>query len=486
MGVLRTIAIERSPCDGTSSYPGGARGHSPHAPGGEDAGRHFVYDAWNRLRKVYADDGDGQFEPSDGQGTGEDALIAAYQYDGAKRRIEKAVTEGADTHYYYNHDWQVVEQRESPLPLGEGQGEGGTALPVSYQYLWSPRYIDSPVLRDRYDAEGELDASARVYYLGDANHNVTALVGLVETAPSVFAWQVAERYLYDPYGRATVCDADWTIRPDGPDANTTPGDESAFGNAVLYCGYYLDAETGLYHVRHRMYHATLSTWTSRDPLGYEGRDRDLYLYSLNQPLTRTDASGLAAQEKRPSEASPRARELETLLPYKLDTLKQIAKATTQVERFGVILKAKDSNGKPQYKFCECISKTSWQKVKNEFGEEEPFGATKSPFQWWGSEQMHGALVPKPGADGKIDLDATSGTLDRGYPIEFNWHTHPADGDPWPSTGDGTMCKDNDIVGVMIRYIGRMRGGKVEDDWAIWIIDTDGKTYEYKPPATPAK
>jgi hypothetical protein len=27
----------------------------------------------------------------------------------------------------------------------------------------------------------------------------------------------------------------------------------------------------------------------------------------------------------------------------------------------------------------------------------------------------------------------------------------------------------------------MRAGKVEDGWAIHIIDVDGKTYEYEPP-----
>jgi len=272
----------------TPEYDAAGNMISGPAVGGETARGHFVYDAWNRLRKVYADDGDGQFEPSDGQGTGDDALIAAYQYDGAKRRIEKATTAAAPggpraVEYYYNTNWQLLEERAFDA----------FSQPVeSHVYVWSPRYIDSPVLRDRYDAEGELDPSARVYYLGDANFNVTALVGLVETAPSVFAWQVAERYVYDPYGRATVCSADWTIRPDGPDANTTPGDESAFGNAVLYSGYRFDAETGLYHVRHPMYHATVSTWTSRDPLGYAAGDVNLYRYCAARPILFVDPTGL--------------------------------------------------------------------------------------------------------------------------------------------------------------------------------------------------
>jgi len=44
-------------------------------PGAETTRLHFVYDAWNRLRKVYEDDGDGQFDPDT-----EDDLLAAYEH----------------------------------------------------------------------------------------------------------------------------------------------------------------------------------------------------------------------------------------------------------------------------------------------------------------------------------------------------------------------------------------------------------------------
>jgi len=62
---------------------------------GSETDRVFAtYDAWNRLRKVYEDDGDGQFEPSDGQGGG-DALLVTYEYDATGRRIEKHTTDDA-------------------------------------------------------------------------------------------------------------------------------------------------------------------------------------------------------------------------------------------------------------------------------------------------------------------------------------------------------------------------------------------------------
>lgn len=197
---------------------------------------------------------------------------------------------------------------------------------------------------------------------------------------------------------------------------------------------------------------------------------NFHLYVDNNPINLTDPTGLAAQEKPASEASARAKELMGILPYRLDMLKKMAKETTDVERFGVILKAKDPKAQYQYKFLELISKDAEETV--------------SPFKWWGSEKMHGALMLKPDKNDKVDIDkeqVRDSQLDQAYPIEFDWHTHPAAGDPWPSTQDGVHSKDNDMVGVMVKHIERMIGGKTEDVYFFWIVDSDGKTFEYKPP-----
>jgi len=65
---------------------------------GSETDRVFAtYDAWNRLRKVYEDtNDDGQFEPSDAPGGGDDALLATYEFDGTGRRILKGWDEGTD------------------------------------------------------------------------------------------------------------------------------------------------------------------------------------------------------------------------------------------------------------------------------------------------------------------------------------------------------------------------------------------------------
>jgi RHS repeat-associated protein len=71
----------------------------------------------------------------------------------------------------------------------------------------------------------------------------------------------------------------------------SPSAASAYDNVVLYCGYRWDGETGLYHVRHRMYHATLGRWLQRDPAGYSD-SASFYQYVVSAPVNARDPSGL--------------------------------------------------------------------------------------------------------------------------------------------------------------------------------------------------
>ena len=242
-------------------------------PGAESARLHFTYDAWNRLVQVRADDPGNPGQPGD--------TIAEYQYDGANRRIAKLIPSGDDwnrTDYYYNEGWQCLEER-----YGEGQPKEAVPETPSVQWLWDPRYIDAPVLRWR-SVSGPLDET--LYYCNDANMNVTALVSASGT--------VEERYVYDPYGSATIYDGSW---------NEVQWEASKH-NAVLYCGYRFDAETGFYNVRFRYYHPTLGRWMARDPGPASPRDEgqedvsgaysdgmNLYQYCHSTPAAGTDPSG---------------------------------------------------------------------------------------------------------------------------------------------------------------------------------------------------
>jgi RHS repeat-associated protein len=231
-----------------------ARGNIIFSPkGGDEAtGLHLKYDAWNRLTAVY---GDSAGQPG--------SLIATYKYDGLGRRVSKAIAGGDTYDDYYNAAWQLIEQRKTP--------SGGSSS-VYVQYVWSARYIDAPVCRFR-DADGNAGNGLEecVYYLTDANMNVTALANS--------SGNVVERYVYDSFGQASIYDNTWT--------NTRS--TSSYGNDVLFAGYRLDSETGLYHVRNRMYHPMLG-WMQRDPLQYiDGMN--MYEYCRSCPTILVDPSG---------------------------------------------------------------------------------------------------------------------------------------------------------------------------------------------------
>jgi len=147
--------------------------------------------------------------------------------------------------------------------------------------------VDAPIIRYRDgNVNGELDdaGDSSLYYLHDANFNVTGLVDRAETA-------VAERYMYEPYGRVTVLngaeDADEGVNDWSADADNT----SDWSNELLYCGYRRDSESALYHVRNRYYHPTLGRWVSRDPLKYTDGVL-LYAYCQHAPLLYRDPDGL--------------------------------------------------------------------------------------------------------------------------------------------------------------------------------------------------
>jgi RHS repeat-associated protein len=179
-------------------------------------------------------------------------------------------------HFYYNAGWQLLETRKTTT-----ETTAPDTLNPECQYVWSQRYIDAPVLRDRDsddDSEtGDLGQEGsgldeRLYYCTDAQMNVTALVTAAGT--------VVERYAYDPYGQPIFHDGSWGSQT-----------SSSHGNAILYGGYYFDAETGFYHVRNRMYHPLLGRWLTRDPLGYVD-GMSLYEYCRGNSICGLDPMGL--------------------------------------------------------------------------------------------------------------------------------------------------------------------------------------------------
>ena len=181
------------------------------------------------------------------------------------------------TDFYYTLAWQIVEERFAD----DSNDAAAVATDVKYQYVWDVRYIDAAVLRDE-DTDGDDDCtdspgSERLYYCQDANFNVTALI---ETDGDV-----AERYVYDPYGKVTIYNSNWS---------STVTWAASKQNEILFCGYRYDPESGLFHVRHRMHHPTLGRWMQREPGGVYRDGMSLYEYVMSSPVMYVDYTGREA------------------------------------------------------------------------------------------------------------------------------------------------------------------------------------------------
>jgi RHS repeat-associated protein len=229
-----------------------AAGHMLGMPNGVAGGpiaRAATYDAWGRMMSI----------------TGAGLVTAGtYRYDGLNRRTIKNTQSGSTIletrHYYYSNQWQVLEERV------------GTSTDAERQYVWGLRYVDDLALRDR-DTNGDGTLDERLYAMQDANWNVVAVCD--ENAA------VEERYTYTAYGLPTYLDPNFGSRS-----------SSSFAWAYLYTGRERDNESALQYNRNRYYHARLGCWITRDPMGYEPGDVNLYRYVANYAASYIDPFGL--------------------------------------------------------------------------------------------------------------------------------------------------------------------------------------------------
>jgi YD repeat-containing protein len=145
-------ANEETPTQGSSGYD--AAGNMTTLQSGNTA----VYDAWNRLVGVTSGNGESL------------TTVERYEYDGTGRRIQIFSDFNGGTPDEVQDDYHSNQQViESDVTM-DGTRDGG------YQTIWAPRYIDAPILRDTLNTAGTRIVTAeRVFYLADANYNITGL-----------------------------------------------------------------------------------------------------------------------------------------------------------------------------------------------------------------------------------------------------------------------------------------------------------------------
>ena len=102
---------------------------------------------------------------------------------------------------------------------------------------------------------------------------------------------VAEKYHYDVFGQPTVTDYWGNVRSVG---NGRP--VSWCGNRFMFTGREYIAELGIYDYRHRMYHPGLGRFLQTDPTGFDAGDMNLFRYCDDDPVDRTDPTGLLTRD----------------------------------------------------------------------------------------------------------------------------------------------------------------------------------------------
>lgn len=97
---------------------------------------------------------------------------------------------------------------------------------------------------------------------------------------------ILERYRYDPYGNTSFYDANWNQRP-----------ASIYGIRFLFTGQeHMSTAGGLYNYKNRFYSVELGRFLQSDPSHLIAGDINLYRYVYNDPINRSDPSGLWSPE----------------------------------------------------------------------------------------------------------------------------------------------------------------------------------------------
>ncbi len=244
----------------------------------------YAWDARNRLTEVvhYA-----TYAALESQSPDQ---VVDYLYDAENRWIGESIDSNGDgqidhqIRFVYDGN-QIVLQFEkdvSPLPSGEGQGEGDPLIvsDLSHRYLWQPDAVDQ-LMADEQLVTLPVEEGGTIADLTRASNVLWALTDHLGTVRDLAKHDsttgvtaVVNHYVYDSFGNLK--------------SETNAAVDCLFG----FTGRPFDTATGLQNNLNRWYDPSVGQWLSKDPIGFEGGDANIRRYVGNSPTCGTDARGL--------------------------------------------------------------------------------------------------------------------------------------------------------------------------------------------------
>jgi RHS repeat-associated protein len=187
-------------------------------------------------------------------------------------------------------------------PLGRCVKRWSGTPDMSAPFPWIPPATSNPATYFYYDGwnliqEGpSASVINRIYMLGNRVDEIVA-----DYAPANGQWMfhhsegrghtmlltgwngtLAEQNEYDAFGQPYFYAGNGTVRPNG----------SAYGNRFLFTGREYLSDLKLYDYRNRMYQPELGRFMQPDPKEFGAGDYNLYRYCHNDPVNRSDPTGL--------------------------------------------------------------------------------------------------------------------------------------------------------------------------------------------------
>jgi len=235
----------------------------------------YAYDDENRLTEVKIQQG-------------HKAREISYTYDPFGRRISKTVHHSHTP--FFGSDLADDDPKDNDSDKDRDKDKNRhrhKGYPQTTYYL----YDDQNIIAE-YDQRGKLIASYLhgsnideplavekyqdlLYYHADGLGSITALTN--------HRGHTVQKYEYDSFGNMKHNQRQWLTQP------------------YTYTGREADYETGLYYYRARYYDSKVGRFITKDPIGFEGGDVNLYAYVLNNPVNLNDPEGLEVMLcKRPA------------------------------------------------------------------------------------------------------------------------------------------------------------------------------------------